>query len=803
MAVVHTDLPSGDGHEGERRFAEALGSILGDKVHLWFGVDHLPGVGDIDAIIAIPQVGIFVLEVKAVGLEAVQEYGLGICRIRNRHGTKTPLKQARSAQIQLVQYLRDVAQIQRPPFFFVTSAWPRISRSEFVARWPGPGVAAQAEGMVFAEDFESEASLIAVLKRAIARPPLGGAPDHRPELSQRDIEAVRGAISPRATVEPTIVDVERMKVVEANTRKRRKQYLEPGDAKEVLFRGKPGTGKTFRLLEIAIGHARGGRNALFACYNMVLAAELRRMLLLDSQAREMAGAIDVVDVFQLLGRYAWDNSDFEAGSYNTSATRMVSRLTTSQAPLDTYGTVLVDEAQDLEPWMHDLLRWHAEPRAEWFVAEGIGQALYRDEPAAWLRDFAERAKQTKAVENLRRVFRTSKADFFVAQCTYERSPDVSGVSGWLAAHPFRPTGSTTPRREDHQFEFDLGDVEFVDDDFDRIGTAPTLSNMPVLAETLSAAAYRSEVVKVYAELIAEELDLLGRIEAPGDLAILVPRTRKWSAMGERVCDALELLGVEYLDQVDDSHAKRRPLPAQTVRVVTYHSARGIEAARVMLMGLEELGRKVGGTEQRIKNLAYVALSRAKHGTRIVVPAERTGPHLDFVKAMIGRLADEIETPALPTGELATQPRDDPRWLRGEIARLVPDRGFGFLAGPESDHFFHVNSLFDIEQGELEVGLKVEYAIESTSDSPRATFVCRAVPAALSDPPEDGRVGALVVEPIGDRGFGFLLSPSVSGRIFFHFSSLDDDGRPDRGTRVDAMVEVDEAGRPRATRIRTR
>lgn len=803
MAAVHTDLPSGDGHEGERRFAEALRSIAGDPAHLWFGVDHLPGVGDIDTIIAIPQVGVFVIEVKAVGLEAIEEYGPGVCRIRNRPGTKTPLKQARSAQIQLVQYLRDVAQIKRPPFFFVTAAWPRISRAEFLARWPGPAVAAQAEGMLFAEDIKSEVSLIAVLERAIARPPLGGAPERRPELSQRDIEAVRVAISPRATVEPTLVDVERMKVVETNTRKRRKQYLEPGDSKEVLFRGKPGTGKTFRLLEIAIGHARAGRTVILACYNMVLAAELRRMLLLDSQARAMIGAIDIVDVFQLLSRYPWDNSDFEAGSYNASATRMVRRVIASQAPLDTYGSVLVDEAQDLEPWMHDLLRWHAEPRAEWFVAEGIGQALYRDAPAPWLREYSERAKQAKMIENLRRVFRTSKADFYVAQCTYERSPEMSGIVDWLTAHPFRPVGPATRKVEDQQFALNLGDLEFADDDFDRMGTAPTLSNMPVLAETLSASAYRAEVVKSYAALIAEELDILGRIEAPGDLAILVPRTRKWSAMGERVCDALELLGVDFLDQVDDSHAKRRPLPAKTVRVVTYHSARGIEASRVMLLGLEELGRKVGGTEQRIKNLAYVALSRAKHGTRIVVPAERTGPHLDFVKAMIGRLADEIETQAPATAGIATQPRDDLRWIRGDIARLVPDRGFGFLTGPEGDHFFHVNSLFDIEQGELEVGQKVHYAIESTSDSPRATFVCRAVPVALNDPPEDDRVGALVIEPIGDRGFGFLLSPSVSGRIFFHYSSLGEAERPDRGDRVDATIDVDEAGRPRATHVRTR
>ncbi len=809
MATVHTELPSGDGHEGEKRFAQALSAIVDDRTHLWFGVDHLPGVGDIDTIIAIPGVGAFVTEVKAVTLDAIDEYGAGVCRIRNRPGTKTPLKQARTAQIQLSQYLRDVAGLRHPPYFFVTAAWPRITRADFLARWRGPAVAAQAEGMVFAEDLESETSLVAVLERAIQRPPLGGAPARRPDLSDRDIEAVKAAISPLATVEPTLVDVERMKVVETNTRTRRKQYLEPGEPKEVLFRGRPGTGKTFRLLEIAVGHARAGRSVLLACYNMVLAAELRRMLLLDSHARGATSAVDIVDVFQLLRRYAWDESDFDRSSYNASATNMVDRLKSSAAPADTYGTVLVDEAQDLEPWMHDLLVWHAEPQAEWFVAEGAGQALYRDSPAQWLTEYTKRAKEAQTVENLRRVFRTAKADFYVAQCTYEQSPDMSGIDDWLQTHPFHHTNPEPQRVDDPRLQLDLGDLDFSDDDFDRLGTAPTLSNMPVLAETMSNSTYRDRVVKAYAALIEEELDLLKRIGSPGDLAILVPRTNKWSAMGERVCDALRSIDVEYLDQVDDSHAKRRPLPADTVRVVTYHSARGVEASRVMLFGLEELGRKVGGTEQRIKNLAYVALSRAKHGTRIVVSAEHTGPHLDFVKTLVGRLRSEIDAVPAPAqgtdSELQTQPPGGIEWIVGEVARFVSERGFGFLAGPEGEHFFHVNSLFDIDPGEIEVGQSVQYTIEADGESPRATFVCRAIPPELTDPPGDSTVAALVCEPIGDRGFGFLLSPSVNGRILFHHSSLDGDiaDRPERGGRVDVKITAGSDGRPRAVSVHVR
>jgi len=76
-----------------------------------------------------------------------------------------------------------------------------------------------------------------------------------------------------------------MKVVEDQLRNSRRKYLVPGSSKEVLFRGAPGTGKTFRLLEIALAHAHAERSVLLACYKTVLAAELRRMLLAGQATR--------------------------------------------------------------------------------------------------------------------------------------------------------------------------------------------------------------------------------------------------------------------------------------------------------------------------------------------------------------------------------------------------------------------------------------------------------------------------------------------------------------------------------------
>lgn len=805
MATTHTPLPSGDGHAGERAFAVQLGAIAGTGAHLWFGIDYLAGVNDVDAILGIPGVGFFVVEVKAVSLDAIEEYGPGFCRIRNRRDTKTPLQQARKAQIQLVEYLRDVAGIKRPPFFFVSAAFPRIARSEFLAKWQGTAVAAQAAGMLFADDLASENSLRTVLERILVRPPLGGAPARRPTVTERDVQVVRAAIASEAAIAPTANDIERMKGVDERTRSRRRKYLVPGDRKEVLFQGKPGTGKTFRLLEIAIAHSRAGRHVLMATYNMVLAAELRRMMLVERERADSVnsmGAVDVVDVFQLLNRYDWHEDDFGGADHSHNASRKVRRLQDMSQPLDVYGTVLVDEAQDLEDWAYELLKWHASADAEWFASDGNGQALYRDTKAPWLQAYAARSRQAKTTQRFDRVLRTAKADFWVAQCTFECSPDMSALDTWMAKHPLTAPAPADDPADVAQLALDIESLSFVDEQFDRLGSPPVLSNLPFVPESLSDSAYRQAQVEAYERLIGEELAILNDLGTPGDLAILVPHTHKKHGMGSRVVEAMKMLGVPFVDQVAED-ARRSLRSEGAVRLVTYHSARGVEASRILLLGLEDLGRVTGGPENRQRNLAYVALSRAKHGTRIVVPSSRTGPHLDFVRSLVGRVKAELDAAPTPCPTPTNRRSDDrkPEWIKGQVVRVVAKRGFGFIEHEKGETFFHFNALFGLDEDEVSPGTPVVFSVVAVADGQRASIVADQEPAQLQAAAANGLVPAIVSEPIGDRGFGFALSPFVNGRILLHSRTLEGIRKDhiESGQRLDIEIQVDSDGRARALR----
>ena len=732
MSYVHTEFPSGEGHWGESQFAEKLVEIGDDETHFWFGINYLFGVHDLDVVICHPRIGVFAIEVKAIPLRAIDEYGPGLLRISGRHGSKHPLQQSNAAKHKLVEHLRDTAGLGRgAPFVYASAALPLINRDEFLDRWGSRAVIPQAEGMLFEDDVVSTRALLDRLKHASLKPPIGAAPSYT-RLPIANISSIVDALAPGAVSPPSARDKAQMRGLDNRSRDRRRKYIKPGSAKEVVFQGPPGTGKTYRLLEIARAHARAGRSVLFVCYNKVLGADLRRLLLAADSSEDIEGRMEVLDIHQFLDRHALSQGTYE---------ERVADLRGGSQATEVYGTVLIDEAQDLEGWAYDLLRWCSEPQAEWFIADGKGQSLYLDEVPPWLSAVHERAKSSGTVEQQSRVFRAAQADFYVAQCTHELSPDIAGIDAWMTKR--------VQVKSTDQMSLDL-------EEFDTLGAPPSLIEMPDEAKSNKAAR-----VQFIADAIGLELEAVKKLGNPGDVAILVPNLDGKGFEGDWARAALASLDVDYVDQIK-SEDRRRALPAGSVRIVTFHSARGIEASRVIVLGLEHLGSRTGGNEQRQRNLAYVALSRAKFGSKIIVHDGSRNPHVQFVKSVVEKLADRIE--ASETQATAI----DGIWRNGTVARFVRERGFGFLASEAGvETFFHVSSVFGIDTDAIAEDLPVRYAVVSGDKGSQASMVCESVPAVLLQPADSGLVPAILVEEISERGFGFLLSPHVAGRIFLH------------------------------------
>ena len=68
-AHLHTALPDAKGHVAERAFLERLVELGDVRTQVWGNVDYLQGVGDLDAILLQPDIGMFTIEVKGVSLE--------------------------------------------------------------------------------------------------------------------------------------------------------------------------------------------------------------------------------------------------------------------------------------------------------------------------------------------------------------------------------------------------------------------------------------------------------------------------------------------------------------------------------------------------------------------------------------------------------------------------------------------------------------------------------------------------------------------------------------------------------------
>jgi cold shock CspA family protein len=89
-------------------------------------------------------------------------------------------------------------------------------------------------------------------------------------------------------------------------------------------------------------------------------------------------------------------------------------------------------------------------------------------------------------------------------------------------------------------------------------------------------------------------------------------------------------------------------------------------------------------------------------------------------------------------------------MRGTIAEIVIDRGFGFVDGEDGRrYFFHRNALTGADFGELGPGVEVEFAVkehdvgDEAGERPRAInlrLAEGAIPAADHEPLTRGKVG---------------------------------------------------------------
>lgn len=621
MSILHTAIPDKiQGHIGEHNLANILLELKGLDAELWFGVDYLPNVRDIDLILFHKQAGLYLIEVKAVELDAIATFDLKNFRLKPNLERKHPQEQIRIAQINLKTYVQDWSTIAKKPkhvpFMQTSIIWPLISRSDWNARFTDPQIRKLSESMLFKDDIRSARNLVDALQLLWTKP-LGPVPPQNCRGEHIGMDNLRESIrTSEYKMEFSSVEKEEISRSVSQSKDYASKYP-AGPKYQVSFEGAPGTGKTTILREIALAHASAGGNVLHICFNKTLAADqVREYQYLN---KSDLGFIDVRD------EWAFYKSIEPSVviSQKDQLLDILKKALQKREPREIvyYDTIILDESQDSSENIFQALQLVARPTASWFVAYGSGQELHNisangDATAPWLQEWFRSAERN----TLRRSFRNSTRAFLMSQAFWEKFPDLENAKKWVLEKIDRnPKGEST-------MELDL--------------------NLPTPKNDFRITAFGIDYHSALKNLILESLEDARSAGRGGDLLIVVgyprmgPKSEEFSSYGEVLNVANEIseeTGIEVFDLYPVEN-RRKITKLESIRIAHYQIIRGLSASHVILLDLQALEKWCEDNNSRggppLRNLGNIALSRSKVSTIIASRSGENSVTTNFLQELL-------------------------------------------------------------------------------------------------------------------------------------------------------------------------
>jgi hypothetical protein len=342
-----------------------------------------------------------------------------------------------------------------------------------------------------------------------------------------------------------------------------------GSGHHVLF-GVAGSGKTVLLLARArlLAGQESGRRILFLCFNKALAADLAARLADDPGAR----GVEIRHFHSWAARWTGlrkrDDEPFDAYGARLVAALLDGVRHVSDA--EKYDAVLIDEAHDFEPdWFRcatAMLR--GGPDGDLLIAVDGAQSLYgRSRGFTWKSVGVQaQGRSRRLSRNYRNTKQILEFAWQVAQSVVE-DPDES---------------------ETH--------VRVVPTKVARQGPVPVYRGCGSIAEEHALIAR-----------LVEDFKAMGLAEK--DIAVLYPRKERDRIdalcrrlrQGSRVC---------WISNESDPEGGVRSIARPGLRLLTIHSAKGLEFPAVIVSSLDQLPNPIEPDERRDSNLLYVGLTRA-------------------------------------------------------------------------------------------------------------------------------------------------------------------------------------------------
>jgi len=630
MATIHTELPvDRHGHHGEYVVGQTLKAFTNPGLELWFDVNYIAGVTDLDLILSDNQVGLYLIETKSVLLESIETFTMTEFVVKEGQKRQHPKSQLLTGSLKLRDHLKRSPKFKdkgKMPFLQTTVLWSEITRKEWKRRFTEPTNVSFEEMCIFKDDLNSYNSLVSALQRLWDRPLLGTSPPKHARCEHGDMDEFRKSINPgkhRIEISKSM-SAEIARPVKDSQRIADKYVL--GKPHKVTIQGPPGTGKTTILREIGLKNLAAGARVLHVCFNKVLAADQKREYQILRKNIEEYGFIDVFDIWEL----------YKELGHSTGIRGEDRVVENVQEFLETeegmsflkYDVILIDESQDLRDSFFQVVEKIARPTAAWFIAYGKGQEtnnFFKDEthPSPWLKEFLQKAD----ANYLKRSFRNSTKAFLLAQSFWEKFPELLDAKAWLKGKFSQQTSN------DNQFELDL-EIPQSKNDFK--------------VEILPSERKRKSAIK---NIVLTAIEDSRRANRGEDLlvAVLAPSMKKPDDNEEPIAsgydlvkDVLEEVSTEFEIAFHDLVPKenRREVPKiGAIRLVTLQGIRGLSASHVIifdLLQLEKWAKRTGGSiKPPIVNLTYIALSRSKASTIVAIDDSDESEIEPFLMDMLG------------------------------------------------------------------------------------------------------------------------------------------------------------------------
>lgn len=602
---------------GERRVLHQLKRCLEDDYLVWHDIPIGPKARQPDFVVLSPRWGVLLLEVKDWRRSTIGPATRDAVTLNTPRGPATvahPLRQARDYALELVDLMRRDPQLTH-------ASGPFAGRLLFPYGW-GVVLASLRQAEVAGSDFAS----IFPTARTLLRDELEDDVDpaafqqrlwgmftvsypHTLTLPQRD--RIRWHLFPDMRLpvqqqgaldlgEPDPASADLLPVMDLQQEQLARTL---GEGHRVIH-GAAGSGKTMILIHraqhLAAAAARADQPILVLCFNRELAGRIEHLLRqrgVDERVQVRtfhAWCQDLVRSYQLDGPRAprRDHAYWEA-----LAQTVEHAVERGRVPGGQYLALLIDEAHDFQDaWLRIAARMVNPASNSLLVLYDDAQSIYQ----------GQRRRFNFASVGIEARGRTS-----ILRLNYRNTSEVLSLAMHCAQSLLQGGGG----------EKAVGDDEALP--LVQPASAGRHGALPVLLE----ARHPNEEAELLAERVAAAL-AGGR--GPGDVALLT-RTRAMMAPLER---ALARRGIPF--QSMNSTAYRRfdwALPS--VKLITLHSAKGLEFPLVMVAGLQGLPLGDEPLEDAVR-LLYVAMTRATH--ELVLSAHGPSPLVQRVREALAAVA---------------------------------------------------------------------------------------------------------------------------------------------------------------------